>query len=292
MNDVVAPDYKKSKERTFLVGDLTFAAQEWGMDGDLPMLALHGWLDNSASFTPVARLMKGVHLMAVDLAGHGKSSHRKGAAAYNIWQDIGEIFAIADQLGWKQFALLGHSRGGVIATLAAGTFPERITHLTLIEGFVPESAQAEYAPRQLALSISGIKLQMEKKPTVYPSEAVAIAVREKGITLLGYEAAKLLVERGGVDVDGGYIWSTDPRLLAPSEVKLLPEQIAAFLGSIQSPVKLILGADGLPRLRPNKNPFVSLIPQIEVLTLDGGHHLHLDDNVESVVQVLNKFLSG
>lgn len=292
MNEVVAPDYRNSKERTFLVGDLTFAAQEWGRDGDLPMLALHGWLDNSASFTPMARLLKGVHLIAVDLAGHGKSSHRKGANAYNIWQDIGEMFAIADQLGWKQFALLGHSRGGIIATLAAGTFPERITHLTLIEGIMPEPLQAEYAPRQLALSIEGIKLQIEKKPTLYPSEAVAIAVRENGITLLRYEAAKLLVERGGEEVDGGYIWSTDPRLLAPSEVKLSPEQIAAFLIAIKAPVKLILGTNGLPRLRPNKNPFLALIPQIEVITLDGGHHLHLDDNVKSVVQVLNEFLPG
>lgn len=292
MKDGVAAALKQSKERSFMVGDLTFAAQEWGEECEIRVLALHGWLDNSASFTPVANMLKGVHLISVDLAGHGKSSHRAGANAYNIWQDVGEIFSIADQLGWKQFALLGHSRGGVVAALAAGTFPERITHLTLIEGIVPEPAQEGLAPIQLALSIDGIKRQMGRTATLYPTEADAIAVRENGFTSLRYNAAKLLVERGCRKFDGGYVWSNDPRLLSPSEVKLSSGQIAAFLGAIQAPVKLILGVNGLQRLKADKNLFVSLVRNIEIITLDGGHHLHLDDNVEGVALVINEFLTN
>ena len=37
-------------ERTFDVNGLTFTAKEWGSPGYTPVIALHGWLDNAASF--------------------------------------------------------------------------------------------------------------------------------------------------------------------------------------------------------------------------------------------------
>ena len=55
---------------------MTFSALEWGNADDKPVLALHGWLDNAASFTPLAPRLKNVRLIAVDLAGHGRSQHR------------------------------------------------------------------------------------------------------------------------------------------------------------------------------------------------------------------------
>src|SRR5690625_7580011 len=99
----------------------------------MPVLALHGWLDNSASFNVLAPQLKNLHLVALDLAGHGQSDHRPGSAPYNIWEDVAEIFAVADQLGWSRFALMGHSRGAMISMLAAGTFRERISHRAMFE---------------------------------------------------------------------------------------------------------------------------------------------------------------
>src|SRR5690606_41685879 len=61
-----------------------------------------------ASFDVLAPQLENVHLIALDCAGHGFSGHR---SSYNIWEDVGELFAVADLLGWNEFALLGHSRG-------------------------------------------------------------------------------------------------------------------------------------------------------------------------------------
>jgi len=52
--DDKSSNQKQSREISFQVGDLTIAAQEWGNPGDFPVIALHGWLDNSASFDRLA----------------------------------------------------------------------------------------------------------------------------------------------------------------------------------------------------------------------------------------------
>jgi pimeloyl-ACP methyl ester carboxylesterase len=277
------------KQLSFEVNGLQFTAQAWGDPTHLPVLALHGWLDNSGSFFALAPQLKNVYLVALDLAGHGQTSHRAGFAPYNIWEDVVEIFAIADQLGWQKFALLGHSRGGIIAALAAGTFPERITHVGLIEGLLPEPTRSEDAPKQLALSIKGIQTQLAKPLSLYKTIADAISSRERGMFPLSYEAAKALTERGVKKVKGGFHWSTDQRLLAPSAIKLLPEQISAFITRINAPIQLILAHDGIPKLYPAYQTVVKQYPNIAVETLAGGHHLHMEQEVAEVAAIFNRF---
>lgn len=279
------------QELSFNVDGLQFAAQAWGNPEHFPVLALHGWLDNSASFFALAPQLNNVYIVALDMAGHGQTSHRLGSLPYNIWEDVAEIFAVADQLGWKEFALLGHSRGAIIATIAAGTFPERISHLGLIEGLLPEPTRSEDTPKQLALSIKGIKAQSEKNLSIYPDIATAIKVRERGMFPLSHTAAAALTARGLRNVDGGYQWSTDQRLLVPSAIKLLPEQMAAFIARISCPTALILADDGMPKLFPKYAYSVSAYPQIAVTHLSGGHHLHMEQEVAEVASVFNLFFA-
>ena len=110
-----------SVEHAFSYDGLRIAATEWGDPAGAPVLALHGWLDNCGSFAPLGRLLRQVRLIALDLPGHGHSSHRSADGTYNIWQDVGVVHAVAEQLGWERFALLGHSRGAMICTLPEAT---------------------------------------------------------------------------------------------------------------------------------------------------------------------------
>lgn len=275
----------------FSIDGLDVAAQAWGNPEHFPILALHGWLDNSASFFALAPLLKNVYVVAIDMAGHGHTSHRLGAFPYNIWEDVSEIFAVADQLGWRKFALLAHSRGAIIATLAAGTFPERITHLGLIEGLQPEPMRGEDTPTQLALSINSIKTQAVKKMSLYPDIEIAIRARQRGMFPLSFAAAKAITERGIKKVAEGYHWSTDPRLLAPSAIKLLPEQVAAFIERISCPITLILATEGLPKLFPRFESALEKYPKIIVHMLAGGHHLHMEQEVTAVAAILNPFFT-
>jgi len=280
-------------ERRFRVDGMTFAAQEWGRPGDKPVMALHGWLDNSASFERLSGQLSGIHLLALDLAGHGQSDHRPGFGPYNIWEDVGEVFAIADQLHWDQFSLLGHSRGGIIGLLAAGTFPERIAHMALIEALWPESHRWEDAPRQLARSILETRALAQKSMTVYPDKNRAVRARERGMFPLSPEAAAALTERGMKAVEGGYQWSSDQRLLAPSAMKMTEAHLKAFLGRSEAKMQMLLGEQGVPKLFTHYREALALFPErMEVALLPGGHHLHMEAEAPRVAERLRAFFAS
>ena len=279
------------RELRFNVNGMNFAAQEWGDPTQLPVLALHGWLDNSASFFALAPRLKNLHIVALDMAGHGQSDHRPGQMAYAPWDDINDILAIADHLGWERFALLGHSRGAIIGTLAAGTFPERFIALGLVEGLLPEPARSEDAPKQLASAIQGLRIQQQKIRSIYPDINLAIKARERGMFPLGHAAAKALTERGVIAQEGGFSWSTDPRLLAPSMIKLSREHLHAFINHVSAPIKLLLAEGGLPKLYANYLQEVNQFPQVEYELLSGGHHLHMEQEVDVIAERLNAFFA-
>lgn len=281
----------RPRELRFTVNGMNFAAQEWGDSTQLPVLALHGWLDNAASFFALAPRLNNLHIVALDMAGHGQSEHRPGQMAYTPWDDINDILAVADYLGWDRFALLGHSRGAIIGTLAAGTFPERFIALGLVEGLLPEPARAQDAPKQLASAIQGLRVQQQKIPSIYPDMSIAIKARERGMFPLGHAAAKALTERGVVAQAGGVSWSTDPRLLAPSMIKLSREHLYAFVNQVSAPIKLLLAHDGLPKLYANYLHEVEQFPQVDYEVLSGGHHLHMEQEVDLVAEKLNRFFS-
>jgi len=273
----------------FEINSLKFSALEWGSPGQLPVLALHGWLDNAASFFRVAPLLDGVHLVAVDMAGHGRTDHRLGTSAYHCYDDIHDIFAIADYFDWDKFALMGHSRGAILGALAAGTFPERISHLALIEGVLLEGIAAEKSPHQLAAAIKGLDYQINKSLTVYSDINTAISARENGMFPLSHEAAKAITERGLKTTDGGFSWSTDPRLLAPTPVKLTNEQFHSFISNISAPCELILGKQGLQKKYADYLLALAKYPFIHSHLLEGGHHLHMEEDAQAVAKIIQAF---
>ena len=49
------------RERTFDVNGLTLTAKEWGRSGSTPVIALHGWLDNAATFDRMLPFMENIY---------------------------------------------------------------------------------------------------------------------------------------------------------------------------------------------------------------------------------------
>jgi pimeloyl-ACP methyl ester carboxylesterase len=103
------------------VAGSTVAGLRSPVSGGLRVLALHGWLDNAASFVPLAAQLPGLELVAIDLPGHGHSAHLPIGAVYTTPAAITHVLDVADALGWDRFTLIGHSMGAGIASPSAAS---------------------------------------------------------------------------------------------------------------------------------------------------------------------------
>jgi pimeloyl-ACP methyl ester carboxylesterase len=268
---------------------LTLAAKAWGPDDGRPVLAAHGWLDNAASFDRLAPLLDGLRLVAIDFPGHGRSEHRPVGAAYHFIDWVPVLFDAADALGWQSFSLLCHSMGAAAATLAAGTFPERVERMALIDGLGPWTTPADQAPEQLAKALEERRVLADKKPRQFPSpEAVVSIVAE--IHAISVDNANLLVERGLERQDEDH-WgfSYDLTLRGASHLRLTEEQVLAFFGRIACPTLLVRPKNGWPADPELMQRRIGAIDALRVADVDGNHHVHMQ-HPERVVDIVRSFL--
>lgn len=268
----------------------TIAAKVWNADKGIPTLALHGWLDNAASFDKLAPLLPHLHIVAVDLPGHGLSDHQPAGTQIHIMDFSTTAIEIINYFKWDSFALLGHSLGACIHGIIGGTLLERVQWLCLIDGLTPLISPAEHAPMQYRIFINDLLTKPNKTPPSYQTQEDALQARLK-VSPMSPTSAKLLVERGSKQLDNGlWTWRTDPKLLMPSAMHLTEEQSLAFLSAITAPVCIIRPEPGFPFPSEIMKERIKQIKQCEVFRIPGGHHVHLDAP-ETVVSCLNTFLS-
>ncbi|KPA97694.1 alpha/beta hydrolase [Pseudomonas asplenii] len=268
---------------------IELAAHLFGPEDGLPVIALHGWLDNANSFARLAPKLKGLRIVALDMAGHGHSGHRPIGAGYALWDYVHDVLQVAEQLGWQRFALLGHSLGAIVSVVLAGALPERVSHLALIDGVIPPTANGESAAERLGMALQAQLRLQDKRKSVHPSLYQAVEARMKGLVAVSREAAELLAQRGLMPVPGGYTWRSDNRLTLPSPLRLTEEQAMAFVRRVVCPAQLVVAADGM--LAQHR----SLLEQLpfKQQVLPGGHHLHLNDEAGAalVADCFNRFFA-
>ena len=270
---------------------IELAAHLYGPEDGLPVLALHGWLDNAASFARLAPKLEGLRIVALDFAGHGHSDHRAAGAGYALWDYAFDVLQVAEQFGWQRFSILGHSMGAITAVLLAGAMPERIARLALIDGLVPYTGEAEQAPAKLGEALRARQALGDKRKPVYAEMSRAVEARMKGVGAVSLEAAELLAQRGLMPVPGGYTWRTDSRLTLPSPLRLSWAHAQAFVRALQCPVSLVLAEQGMMSAQSAVQTLLQDLT-FEIHRLPGGHHLHLDDEAgaQRVADCFNPFL--
>ena len=114
-------------------GELTVA--RWG-DAGPAVLAIHGITATHMEWPFVARgLMDGAQVIAPDLRGRGGSRDLPGP--YGMRVHANDCIAVLDHFGIDQVVIAGHSMGGFVGTILTMHYPERVSHLVLIDGGVP-----------------------------------------------------------------------------------------------------------------------------------------------------------
>lgn len=252
------------------------AALEWGEPDAPPLLALHGWLDNAASFAALAPLLsKDFRVIALDMPGHGRSAHLPpGATRYHVADYVDHALNAADALQLQRFNLLGHSLGAGVASLTAAAAPARVEKLALIEGLGPladDGAQTLQRWRDAEAQRSVGR----RAPRVFASTDEALAARV-AVGDLNADEARALVLRGLREVEGGYAWSSDARLRLPTPLRIDELQLRRLLAGIESPTLLLLADPETPYLpRATMEARAACVRDIRIERIAGRHHLHV-----------------
>ncbi len=273
---------------------LSLQALAFGDAGKPPLLALHGWMDNAASFTPLASLLDQFYVVAVDLPGHGKSDFRPSGASYFHADYALDVAHAADELGFDSFVLVGHSMGGGVATLVAAAIPEKVRHLVLIDGLGPYSNAAEKTGSQIRRAVVQ-SLAPRSEPRRYKSYKELLERRAKASPDIDRNALALIVERNAVELadDAGqacWQWSTDPRLKLASPTRLTHEGVIHMLGDIQSPILNLVASTGMMTRFPAFAERRETLSGARTVMIDGHHHFHLDGCVEQVADEIRNFV--
>jgi pimeloyl-ACP methyl ester carboxylesterase len=97
--------------------------------GDHHVLAVHGWFGSSRGWGSLPEYLdRSSYTYAfMDLRGYGGRKHVTGD--FTIAEAAADAIALADELGWDQFSVVGHSMGGKIAHQVLLQAPDRVRKL-------------------------------------------------------------------------------------------------------------------------------------------------------------------
>lgn len=120
-----------------------------------PLVLIHGIASRWQVFLPVLPDLCAMwHVFALDLRGHGSSSRVPGA--YALTDYVSDVIAFVVASIADPPVLLGHSMGGAISLLVAGTIPARVAGV--IAGDTPLLTNEDQAFRRLRRLAAHLRL--------------------------------------------------------------------------------------------------------------------------------------
>ncbi|KAG7238433.1 hypothetical protein INR49_030940 [Caranx melampygus] len=136
----------------------------------------------------------------------------------------------------------------------------------------------------------------EKKSRVYSYDQAADRLSAVNPTL-SEQSVRILLERGLVQVEGGFVFSRDFRINLKNIVRISLEQSLEMQSRIKASVLVVLAEGGFEKIfaEPDQKKFTSALLQAyrdtnhTVVRVPGDHHVHLNDP-EAVAPLVSDFL--
>jgi pimeloyl-ACP methyl ester carboxylesterase len=233
-----------------------------------PALFLHGLTNRRQGWDPVTDLLVTDFMcVRIDLRGHGDSSM---TFDYGIVSLVGDVRAVADELGVEAPAIVGHSLGATVAAVYAALNPVRAAvcvDQTLRFGDFAALLQSH--EQALRANTTEALIEIERQLGLGPYKDVAAF--ESRVRGFPSEVVLAFWDR---------VLTTPPDQLTALSEALLPR--------IKAP---LLSLHGSPPASDYELWLTGLVPTAEVEVWDGmGHLLHLVDARRFAARV-TEFLS-
>jgi pimeloyl-ACP methyl ester carboxylesterase len=140
---------------------------EYG-SGDAWVVLLHGQLMPRRMQQPLARALaaEGLHVVTLDLLGHGRSDRPADPHAYSMTSFAEQVVALLDHLGAPQAVIGGTSLGANVSLEVAVLAPERVRGLIIempvlnnaVEAGILAFAPLMFAARFLPFTVTAVRM--------------------------------------------------------------------------------------------------------------------------------------
>lgn len=250
------------------VGDgLAVQARLWG--GRSPQfLLVHGFSHGSFVWRALAAALPEYSLAALDLRGHGDSSHDP-QRRYSIHDHVADVIAAARALDLRDYVLVGHSLGASVAALAAQRLPRPPRALVLVDGGPGLSPQASAHIREEFLRL---KFRY-RSPDEYLQHLCA-AMPLASVPLLQAMAADSLQALGADE----YRLKADRALGYHVQAASIEDELWQALGRQPAPLLLIRGAVSALCNKRWCDGFAERVPQATIESVERAGHAVMLDN--------------
>ncbi len=242
----------------------------------LTIVLLHGFMDAGATWDLVApALTRGGHeVVAPDLRGFGLSDFVGPGGYYHFPDYVADLAELVDALAPRRLAVVGHSMGGTVAAYYAGTFPQRVERLALLEGMGPIATEPHLAIDRMTAWLRTLReVPRLPKPLTSLQEAIErLSLHHPKVAREVIESRARLLTRA--NEAGRLVWAYDPlhRTTAPTPFQV--DAFKAFLRRIDCPTLVVSGgpAGWHP---PDEADRLSCLPHASRFELPtAGHMMH------------------
>ncbi|WP_420131806.1 alpha/beta fold hydrolase [Rhodopseudomonas sp.] len=266
---------------------------DWGNDTAPPLLLIHGGRDHARSWDHLARaLRQDFHVVAPDLRGHGDSDWSLGGS-YSLPEYVYDLTRLPPFQGRGPITVIGHSMGGMVSLIYAGTFPEQVSRLVVLDGItvLPDATKAP-AHERTRKWIDQLEALEQRSPRRYRDITEAAAQMQAHNTRLSPELALHLATHGAKqNADGSYAWKFDPyqRVMAPH--RLWPDDHVELWRRITCPTLLMFAGESFLRDAAAAG-ITSHFPNARAETVEGAGHWLQHDKPDEVLRLVREFLLG
>lgn len=288
---------RQSESQFLQIRGVRYHVRRWSAPGAPKMVLLHGWMDVSASFQfMVDALKRDWDVYAPDWRGYGLTEWSK-SDCYWFPDYIADLEFLLESIDAENpINLVGHSLGGNVAALYAGTRPERVAKLVNLEGFGLQATSPEQAPKRYARWLA----ELRDRPRLRPYarfEELADRLRTNNPRLTRERADYLARHWGREGADGSVWLRADPAHKIVNATLYRYEEARACWREVRAPVLWVEGADWdtLKRRGPDAAQLLerrAAFANLRYVTLPAcGHMLH-HDQPERLAEVIEEFLLG
>lgn len=279
----MAKDLSPSRKLRVDANGLSQSVLMWGdATAERTALLVHGYMDAAGTWDRVAPALaaQGLRVLAPDMRGFGDGPRVASGGYYHFADYVADVSGLLDALApTGKVALVGHSMGGTIATLYAGAFPERVSHLASLEGLGPPDTPMTAGPARMRSWIEGVRaLRQKGEPTVLDREEARrrLAVAHPGVDpeVLATRLPHLVRDLDDLPGSDRVAWRSDPLHRTTSPVPFFSALFIEYARRVGAPVLFVSG--GKTGFHPpDEEARLAAFARLERTTIeDAGHMIH------------------